>query len=612
MSTLMAERLNDELVISSTDFESFLEHFGWHLEQVMRGEFPRGFESLMDIQLACIASDGLLWSKAFLQEPTDTKQWGKKDPYNYFDYQERSMRWPGSFVHDDGAETGKTRELIAKSCFLSKTNPSGSGLIGAPESDQLDPIITGIMDQLESGDLKGSVKSHVKQPHHTITLTNGFQILFRPSKHDGKTYRSKHVKTFGFRDESAKDYDKRTWTEFVRAMEPYCIFGVYSVCDGRRDTEFYRLSNLSKAMSKDVEYPSDNGAWLSPDIDPAHYRHFHWPKTNMPPPFWSPERKQQCIVLYGGEDSQGYKHNVLGEHGDPESTIFPSDKFEKIIKEIPEYVSIHILVNEKQGDVSIDVYGITKGLKVSIDNLTLSLANFNVQEVLNKHLTHRADIAEYFMGGDLGYSQDFAEFWVKAVIGDRNRLIARVQMRGVRYNHMREAWNLMDDIYDRGRDNMRSGVDIGGAGTAFYHELVGNYPDKHYEERCVPVQFGGKADLLGPDGEPILDHNTEKPIRRRIKSLSTDILVKRMQELKNDYPDDHDLVRDFTGHTSRPGQDGDVIYSKVNDHTIDADRAGTWAYYRDGQEYPEIEGFSSGVDLQASGAAGGQGGVFLT
>ena len=614
MSTVIAERLNDELIIPGPDLESFLKHFGWHLEQIMRGEMPPGFESLLDLQLACIASDGYLWSKAFLQEPTDEKPWGQKDPYNFFDYQIPSIRWKGSFVHYDGSETGKTRELIAKVCYLSKNNPGGSGLIGAPETDQLtDGILDGLLDQFESGELKGSIKKHQKQPHNTITLSNDFKILLRPSKHDGITYRSKHLRTFAFRDEAAKDYDKRTWTEFFRSMEPGCILGVYSVPDGVRESEFFRLGQRSKAMSKNVKYPSDKGGWLMPDIDVSHLRHFHWSKTLMPAPFWSPEREAFYVDLYNGKDSQGYKHNVLGEDGDPESTIFPTEKFEQVIKEIQEYVSIHILVSEKQNEASLDVYGIEKGMKVPIHSQTLSLVNFDVREILNKYLSSRSDIAEYFMGGDLGYSQDFAEFWVKAVIGERNRLIARVQMRGVKYNHMREAWNLMDDIFDRGRDAMRSGVDIGGAGTAFYHELVGNYPDKHYEERCAPVQFGGKADLIGPDGEPILDHNTEKPIRRRIKSLATDILVKRMQELTNEYPADPDMVRDFTGHTSRPGQDGDVIYSKVNDHTIDADRAGTWGYYRIGNESPDIEGTGSGVPLAAvDGGAGGSGGVFLT
>ncbi len=614
MSMAIAERLQDELIVPGPDFDSFLKYLGWDLEQVMRGEFPPGCDNLMDLQLACIASDGYLWCQAFLQEPTDENPWGKKDPYNFFDYQIPSIRYKGSFVHYDGSETGKTRELIAKVCYLSKNTPGGSGLIGAPETDQLEPILEGILDQFESGELKGSIKKHKQQPHHTIALDNGFTILLRPSKHDGKTYRSKHVKTFAFRDEAAKDSDIRTWTEFYRAKEPGCILGVYSVPDGRRETEFYRLGQTSKAMSKDMEYPSDNGGWLSGKIDPAHYRHFHWPKTLMPEPFWGPARKREKVEEYNGEDSQGYKHNVLGIDGDPESTIFPSEKFEQVVKEISEYVSISILVNEKIGDVSLEVYGIEKGVKVSIDSRTIPLVNFDVRETLNKYLSHSKDIAEYFMGGDLGYAQDFAEFWVKAVIGERNRLVVRVHMLGVRYNHMREAWNMLDDIFDCGRNTMRSGVDVGGAGTAFYHELVGAYPSKYYEERCAPVQFGGKAEVLGPDGEPILDHNTEKPIRRRIKTLATDMLVKRMQELTNEYPADSDLVRDFTGHTSRPGQDGDVIYSGKNDHTIDADRAGTWAYYRAGQEYPEIEGFSSGVPLAASGGelSGGSSGVFLT
>ena len=612
MTTGLIEQAAEEIIVPEQDLKSFLEHIGWDMEQVMRGEFPDWCESLLELQLAIIYSDGPLWAYCFLQNPTDEATWGKKAPWTFFPYQIPSMRWQGSLIHYDGAEVGKTFEIIAKASKYAACTPGGSGLIGAPETDQLTPMINGIMDQFESGELKGLVKKHDKQPHHTITFKNGFELFFRPSKFDGRTYRGKHIKTFAFRDEAAVDKDPRTWSEFHRALEPGCIFGAYSVPNGVRDREFYRLGQQAKAETQGMVYPSDRGGWLAGPVDPGHLRYFHWPKTLMPEPFWTEERKKFYINLFGGEDSQGYKHNILGEDGDPESTIFPTDKFEMVVKEIPEYVSIRILVNEKQGEVSLQVYNINQGQKAIISEQHIPLSTFEIRETLNKYLSASGEIAEYFMGADLGYSNDFAEFWVSAVIGERNRLIARVQMLGVKYNYMREAFNLMDDIFDRGKNTMMSGVDIGGAGTAFYQELVAAYPDKHFEERCVGVQFGGKADLLGPDGEAMQDKNTQKPIRRRIKTLATHMLVKGMQELTDEYPADPEIIRDFTGHTSHPGQDGDEIYSKVNDHTIDAGRAGKWAYYRSMENYPNIEGASSGVSLAACAGAGGSGGVFLT
>ena len=616
MSSALMEHMEEEIIVPEKDILSFLNHIDWDIEQVMRREFPEGYESLTDIQMALIGLDPYLWCKFFLQEEEDPASWGEKGPWNFFDYQIPSIRWKGSFIHMDGAETGKTREIKAKILYHACNTPGGSGLIGAPESDNYQKIISGVMDQLESGELKGMLKAHNKQPHHNIILKNGFDVGFRPSKNDGKTFRSHHPKTFAFKDEAAKDTNKLTWSEFIRAMQPGCILGAYSVPDGRRNTEFYRLAMEAFLMSQGIEYPSDGGGWLHEPIDFEHFRRFHWPKTIMPAPFWSPKRKRVSVKLYGGEDSQGYKHNVLGESGDPASTIFPSDKFDPLVKNIPEYIFIEIMVNEKAQTAAIKVSNFVDSQEEIIaEQHSLPLHEFNVVETLNKYLGANPSIAEYFMGGDLGYSVDFAEFWVKAVIGERNRLVTRVKMLGVKYNYMREAFDLLDTVYDRGRIAMKSGIDIGGAGTALYHELCASYPEKKYPERCVPVQFGSKADELMPDGTPMKNRDTDKTIRRRVKTLATRMLVKRMQELTNEYPCDPQIISDFTGHTSTPGDDGDEVYSKVNDHTVDADRAGAWAYYREGEEEISMDDIAtSGVPMEAVGAisGGGEGGIFLT
>ena len=286
------------------------------------------------------------------------------------------------------------------------------------------------------------------------------------------------------------------------------------------------------------------------------------------------------------------------------------------MKNIEEYVFIKIIVNDKHQEVSLKVSNFIDGKeRITEEQQQIPMKDFHVQEIINMYLTANPSIAEYFMGADLGYAVDFAEFWVKAVIGERNRHVVRVQMLGVEYPFMRKAFNMMDDIFDRGRNTMRSGVDIGGAGTAFFQELIDASPDKHYRERCIPIQFGGKGDLLGPDGEPILDKDTEKPIRRRIKTLATGMLVKRIQGLLNEYPCDPEIIRDFTGHTSIPRGDGDVVYSKANDHTVDADRAATYAYYRPSEEEMSLDDIAtSGQKLSTVSTLSGDkgGGVFLT
>lgn len=608
------ERLNDELVVPEREWTDFLSSLGWDMEQVMRGEYPEGADSLADLQLACISQDHYLWCQFFLEEPTSPEPWGSKGPWNFFDYQIPAIRWNGSLMMYCASKVGKTRNFIAKALALGCNTPGGSGGFGAPEDDQLKSIYKGIMDQLEGSPmLKGMLKKGKEQPHMDIELTDGFHIWLRTAKSDGKTFRSKHPVTFGFLDEAAKLHKKIQWSEFIRALGPHCILGLGSVPDGRRDTPFYMYGRIAKAqaskkkadaLANKEQTPDDD---LVKDLVGRYLRLFHWEVKDMPGEYSSPERMAQLEQDYGGKDQPGYIHNVLGEDGDPEATVFPWPLFSRLIKEIPEYVCIKLLVDESSAQANLHVYRVQGERTVTIRKDSIPLNDFNIRDIVNRYFSADPAIAMYFMGGDLGYSNDEAEFGATAVIGDINRDVARISMKGVKYPLMREAWDAMDDIFDKGQ-SMKSGVDVGGAGTAFYQELVSACPDKHYPERCVPVDFGGKADVLAEGGSPIMKEGTDKPLRRRVKSLSTEILVKRMQGKLDELPHDPDYVRSFPGHTSWAGPDGDTKYLGTDDHIIDRRRAGAWAFHREGQEYPDIEGCGSGVPL----GGGSSGGAFLT
>ena len=80
-------------------------------------------------------------------------------------------------------------------------------------------------------------------------------------------------------------------------------------------------------------------------IKNMQFRLFQWPKTIMPAPFWSKARKKFYVEQYGGEDAPEYQHNVLGQDGDPENTVFPWHHFSHCIKDVPEYRCLKILVD---------------------------------------------------------------------------------------------------------------------------------------------------------------------------------------------------------------------------------------------------------------------------
>ena len=359
------------IVVPRDYFDPWLHKFDWTYHQLARGELPPPFQSLQDFQLACISSDPLLWCTAFLREPEDPDH---EEPYSFWDYQIESLRYLGNVVHKDGAEVGKTREIVALCLYLACTTPNGNGLIGAPQQTHLDEIIEAMDDQINWSPDLSSFRRHrrikdgwKKHPHHAFYFRNGFKIDFRPSGFDGQAYRGVHARTFVIKDEAAKDKNAPQWSEFWRAMKPGCIARIYSVPDGDRSCEFYKLgqraamntANKEKGRAplpekEEVEIESFKDA--GSHIKNLTFRLFHWGKHLMPHPYWSPERRLFYVDQYGGEDSPGYRHNVLGEDGDPEHTVFPWHQFRHCIKDIPEYRCLKILVDASHNEVIVRGY----------------------------------------------------------------------------------------------------------------------------------------------------------------------------------------------------------------------------------------------------------------
>jgi len=575
------EDLKEGILVPEEDFERWLERHDWTWHQLARGEFPAPYASLDEFQLRCITSDPYLFCRAFLREPTDPDH---KDPFNFFDYQLESLRFRGNTIHQCGAEVGKSREILAKSMYYAYTTMGGSGLIGAPLQVHLDEIVEMWEDQWSWNPkiLAGrNVRKHQKKPHHKIILSNGFKLDFRPSGHDGAAYRGVHAATFAFKDEAAKDKNEKTWSEFWRAMKPGCVAGIYSVPDGDRSCEYYRLCQRAEGKGDEADGTTGVAANLT-------FRKFKWPKTLMPPPFWTPERRRHFFDVYGGEDSPGYQHNVLGEHGDPESSVFPTHQLNACVKEIPEYRCLKISVDQKHDEVSIYgfKYGVTAGddgpvpqETVLLDDIRSARGFFEQDEDGDsdfKRMIRGFFVATpglLFGGADLGFSSDPTEIRVKLILGRQERLVARLRLQSVTYDQQCQAIDALDDLYDGGRLEMRWGTDFGNAGSAVAHDLQGLaiYRHKAYDQRLYGYMFGATADNVDEDGEEIIDAKTGKPARITLKELATDLMVKKMQRRELEYPPDPDILIEYPNHTVRQGQ-GRRIYKGEDDHQIDADR----------------------------------------
>lgn len=562
--------LRKGIIVPRAAFELWMQRFDWTFHQLARGEYPAGYQSLEEYQLGCICSDEVLWAAAFLREPDNPDK-----PYTFWDYQQESVRYDGHTLHECGAEVGKTREIIAKLFYKAFTVERGSALVGAPQLVHLMEILDAIEEQFEfNADLKSSLAHHRKHPHHRLKFTNGFTIDFRPSGFDGTSFRGVHVRTLALFDEGPKAKNKDIFKEFWRAGKPGCAFKLYGTPDGDRSCEFYRL--CARADGKVFSDEEDN------NVGPKNitFKKFHWGKPLMPDPFWNDTRRRFYIELYGGEDSPGYQQNVLGNWGDPENSVFPWHQFARLLKHIPAYRVLKILVDASQGEVSLfgaeyspQVKDGEKGQpdEVILQDHKMSIASFDIRTEIKSFFESVPGL--YYGGADLGFSVDPTEILIKLIFGRTHRTVARLQLKGVTYDQQAEAIDALDDLFDGNRLEMGWGIDYGNAGSAVCHILQNQeqFSAKGFEDRLTGYQFGATYEAVNEDGDTLTDPITRKAVKMTGKELSTDLIVTKMQRQELEYPFDPDMMLYYPNHTYRQG-DRHRIYKKTDDHLIDADR----------------------------------------
>jgi len=139
--------------------------------------------------------------------------------------------------------------------------------------------------------------------------------------------------------------------------------------------------------------------------------------------------------------------------------------------------------------------------------------------------------------------------------------ILRVRMKHVAYPYIAQTIALLDRYYTAAD----IGVDNGGNGLAVVQELLtlDKYKDLALEGRLRGYDFGGMITLAVRDG---------REIRKRTKEFMTSLISGALQRRQAVLPiNDLEIEDQFATHTYTL-HDGRVVYSKDNDHIIDAVR----------------------------------------
>jgi hypothetical protein len=476
-------------------------------------ELATGDETTLGLRLA----DPVDWGEEYLRSRDGSRR-------AYWPHQVEDLRCRDrNIIHLDGRDVGKTCVLTTDALHFAFTTSGGQGLIAAPHQGQLDTIIEEIEFQIEANDqLAASIgvtsqgrPKLVRDPYFRVEFTNGTALYFRPAGPQGDAFRSLHVDRVWV-DEGAWLTEK-AWRALRQCLKAGGVLRIYSTPNGLRDTTYYRLT------------------------DSPNWKVFRWPSWLNPS--WSAEREAELVEFYGGKDTAGWQHEVAGEHGKPSYGAF----------------------NVEYLNLCRDVIEGYRTVVITGESLQVCETEAEVFDRLEMLLNLAPQDGTFWIGGDLGYTNDPTEIVVFREARDderpRARLVLRIHMEHVAYPHIADVIGLLERSYAP----MGIGVDRGGNGLAVVQELttLDKFKELDLEQKLHGYDFGGSVTIAVKDGQPL---------KKRAKEYMTSLINRALQRRELVLPaNDIEIEDQFTTHTYTL-VNGKVIYSKGNDHIVDAVR----------------------------------------
>jgi hypothetical protein len=596
--------------------DALLRRNRWSWQALERGDLKLGDEVLdVDrLQWWLVNADPVLWVETNLvDKPEDGGGLWK-----LFPYQRPSLRFRGHVVHQDGAEVGKSREIVGLLLWGCLAAERGSVLVGSALDGDLDEIWEEVEWQLSANPFLGnSLRGRTTKPYRRLTWRNGLRVLFRPAGHDGRAYRGIHVRGWLLHDEAAKVVNPRSWSEFWRAAKPGCEIRIYSVPTGDRQCTFQRIAD--NAVPADSIVPADTPALvveqllrpaagaatpagtraLARDLGGRTWVRFHWPKTIMPAPFWSEDRRQEFIAFYGGPDEPGYLHNVLGLPGDPEYSLFPERLLKPALTWIPDYLTVSLRWDSRAGQLDGLARRLNPAYPWGEESDPQPLTDEDPEErdgtpdtalqpylpVLQEQLdvsgwdrwdaTRRrqtvSDLAGLFirpLPGDLTAGVDVGSATVTEIVFERRNapradtIVLRLHLTGWNWYAQRDLILALDALLQPAGG---WGFDATGVGRVLVDLLA---PD--LGERLSGYVFNRSTPALDPaTGETLPDPNTGRELLLSYKELATQLIERRLHGRGLELPFDPEVRHLLANHTY--SQTGETRrFSKLNDHLVDA------------------------------------------
>src|SRR5687767_1812017 len=152
--------------------DALLRRNRWSWQALERGDLKLGDEVLdVDrLQWWLVNADPVLWVETNLvNKPEDGG-----GLWQLFGYQRPSLRFRGHVVHQDGAEVGKSREIVGLLLWGCLAAERGSVLVGSALDGDLDEIWEEVEWQLSANPfLADSLRGSTTKPYRRLTWRNG-------------------------------------------------------------------------------------------------------------------------------------------------------------------------------------------------------------------------------------------------------------------------------------------------------------------------------------------------------------------------------------------------------------------------------------------------------
>jgi hypothetical protein len=368
----------------------------------------------------------------------------------------------------------------------------------------------------------------INRSEGVIDFTNGFQFLMRLAGEAGKETNVIGIHTYRIWVDEAQDLQWTTWQSLQNCLKEeipghqMLVSGVPN--GGRQENVLYHCDQV------DERYTTYN---ISQEM-------MSW---------WTPEMEAARRVFYKAiqDDSEDYKHFVLGQHGAPSFTVFDRNRFE-----LATYDSFKEIYTQES---------FNRIKKVTDDVVTYPMGDILMCPPVPSDYGVRSRIG---LGYDPGFSPDPAVFLI--MYRDPKtmtwRVLIRYVLQRVEYAIQREVMRWLDQVYEF--DFL--GIDMGGIGKVQYQDLTGEmsiYKERNFKERIFGVEFGGQIVVA------IDENGNEK--KDLIKRVAVEMLSRWVYERQLVFAkDDDDLMTELERTKFTRTITGEPVYRTDDDHQMSA------------------------------------------